>query len=200
MTTRCQWTTSPIGCPWPQPRQPAVWMGRRPCPLTVPRWNQRQRRTGGSGNGTGSARSCPKKTGSVPKHPPKFSRRPPQRRLRRRGHRLTTRPDREPGLTGPSLRGGEPDVFRMATDPGTDKYRDRPGPCPRHSRLALRSGAAGVRMSVGCGSSVACGPGAAPAADSQAGSSRSCLRHCCCHPGADAQTASSFQGRENIVS
>src|SRR5262245_66256053 len=41
----------------------------------------------------------------------------------------------------------------MATDPGTDEYRDRPGHCPRHSRPVLRSRAAGVRMGVGCGSS-----------------------------------------------
>src|SRR5262245_11632717 len=48
---------------------------------------------------------------------------------------------------------GSPPQLRMATDPGTDAYRDRPGPGPWHSRPALRSGAARVRRSVGCGSS-----------------------------------------------
>src|SRR5262245_14644395 len=57
----------------------------------------------------------------------------------------------------------------MATEPGTNEYRDRPGHASRHSRLAPRSGAARVCMSVGCGSSVACGPGAASAADSKPG-------------------------------
>ena len=57
----------------------------------------------------------------------------------------------------------------MATVPGTYKYLDRPGHCPRHSRPAPRSGAARVRMCVGCGSSVAVGPGAAPAADNKPG-------------------------------
>src|SRR6516165_9850441 len=106
----------------------------------------------GRGNGNGLSRSCPQQTGSVPKHSPKCHPTPTAALPRRRSNRLTTRPDREPGLTGPSRRGGEPDAFRMATDPGTDKYRDRPGHGPRHSRLALRSGAARVRMSVGCGS------------------------------------------------
>src|SRR5262245_25176533 len=57
----------------------------------------------------------------------------------------------------------------MATEPGTNAYRDRPGCCPQHSRPAPRSGAAGVRMSVGCGSSAALGPGVAPVADSKPG-------------------------------
>jgi len=39
------------------------------------------------------------------------------------------------------------------------------GTVPWHSRLALRGRAAGVRMSVGCGSSAASGPGVASAAD-----------------------------------
>src|SRR3954452_16488850 len=52
----------------------------------------------------------------------------------------------------------------MATEPGTHEYRDRPGHSAWHSRPALLRGAAGVRMSVGCGSSAAWGPGVAPAA------------------------------------
>src|SRR5207244_976380 len=41
----------------------------------------------------------------------------------------------------------------MAADVGTNEYRDRPGLVPWHSRPALESWAARVRMSVGCGSS-----------------------------------------------
>ena len=78
-------------------------------------------------------------------------------RPRKRRNRPTARPGREPCLTGLSLGGDEPADFRLATGPGTNEYRDRPGRVPRHSRLAPRSGAAGVRMSVGCGSSSACG-------------------------------------------
>src|SRR5881398_3182799 len=57
----------------------------------------------------------------------------------------------------------------MATGLGTNEYRDRPGLVPRHSRLAPRGWAAGVRMSVGCGSSWPLGPGAASAADRKPG-------------------------------
>ena len=74
----------------------------------------------------------------------------------------------------------------MATEPGTNVYRDRPGQRSWHSRPALRSGAARVRMCVGCGSSLAGGPGAASAADGQAGSRRRRLHHGRCHPGAAA--------------
>src|SRR5262249_48225008 len=52
-----------------------------------------------------------------------------------------------------------PSHIRMATVSGTNAYRDRPGRCPRHSRPALRGRAAGVRMSVGCGRSVAVSQG-----------------------------------------
>jgi hypothetical protein len=68
-----------------------------------------------------------------------------------------TRPVREPSLTGPFPGEGKPVDLGMATEPGTNAYRDRPGRSPWHSRPVLRSGAAGVRMCVGCGSSVACG-------------------------------------------
>jgi len=40
----------------------------------------------------------------------------------------------------------------MAALLGTYEYRDGPGQVPWHSRSALRGWAAGVRMSVGCGS------------------------------------------------
>ena len=92
-----------------------------------------------------------------------------------RRSRLTTRPDREPGLTGHSLRGVSSPHFRMATDPGTNEYRDRPWRSARHSLPAPQGWVAGVRMSVGCGSSTAYGPGVAPASDSHAGSPRDCL-------------------------
>ena len=161
-------------------------MGRRPCPpvpSAVVRRDTPRRWVGGR---TGSARSCPKKTGLVPEHHPKVHPTPAAAPRPRRSDRLTTRPAREPSLTGPFLGEGEPADLRMATASGTTVYRDRPGRCPRHSRPALRSGAAGVRRSVGCGSSMALGPGAASVADSQAGSPRGSLRHGCCHPGADA--------------
>src|SRR5262245_28433263 len=57
----------------------------------------------------------------------------------------------------------------MATGPGANEYRGRPGLVPRHSRLTWRGRAAGARMRVGCGSSLALGPGVAPASDSQPG-------------------------------
>src|SRR5262245_45277149 len=57
----------------------------------------------------------------------------------------------------------------MATGPGTNEYRGRPGLVPRHSRLTWRGRAAGARRRVGCGSSLALGPGVAPAADSKPG-------------------------------
>src|SRR5262249_48543271 len=47
----------------------------------------------------------------------------------------------------------------MATEPGTNAYRDRPGHASWHSRPVLRSRAAGVRMCVGCGSSWPAGRG-----------------------------------------
>src|SRR5271168_2893320 len=55
------------------------------------------------------------------------SRPPPSRGPPRRRNRPTTRPDREPTLTGLSPRGDEPAVLRLATGPGTYEYRDRPG-------------------------------------------------------------------------
>src|SRR4029434_7270865 len=42
---------------------------------------------------------------------PSSTRPPPQRRLERRSERLTTRPDREPGLTGPSFAEVSPPLF-----------------------------------------------------------------------------------------
>ena len=160
MTTRCQWTASPIGCPRPQPRQPAALMGRRPCPLTFdPRCLYHAPEVGRGMNGLSAKLSPENGLGAeAPSQNPPDPHRSAAPRLR--SSCLTTRPGREPGQTGPSLRGGSPPHFRMATDPGTNEYRDRPGHCLRHSRPALRGWAAGVRMSVGCGSSSACGPGA----------------------------------------
>ena len=117
---------------------------------------------------------------------PKSTRPPPSRGPQRRSHRPTARPGREPCLTGLSLVGYEPADFRLATASGTNEYRDRPGLVPRHSRPAPRSGAAGVRMSVGCGSSSAWGREPAPALDRQAGSPRSRPPHRCCDPGEKA--------------
>ena len=186
------------GCPWPQPRHPAALMGRRPRPLLPSAVAHRaapRRRVGGQAR---SAEAVSVMTGLVPRHHPRSAR--PRHSAPEGGHRPTTRPAREPCLTGPSLRGGEPAALRMATGPGTNAYRDRPGHRPRHSRPAPRGWAAGVRMSVGCGSSVAVGPGAASAADNKPGRSQDHLRHGRCHPGADAQKASSFQGGGIIVS
>lgn len=77
----------------------------------------------------------------------------PRRSAPVRRNRPTARPAREPGLTGYSVGGVSPSQLRMATDPGTDAYRDRPRHSPRHSGSVLRNGAAGVRLGVGCGSS-----------------------------------------------
>src|SRR5262245_24816690 len=68
------------------------------------------------------------------------STRPPPRRPGEGGIRRTTRPARELCLTGRLPRGGEPADLRMATGPGTNEYRDRPGRRPRHSRPAPWSG------------------------------------------------------------
>ena len=72
--------------------------------------------------------------GLAPRRHPKVHPTPAGPRPRRRRNRPTTRPAREPCLTGLSLGGDEPAVFRMATAPGTNEYRDRPGLVPRHSR------------------------------------------------------------------
>src|SRR5438105_2545121 len=47
-------------------------------------------------------------TGLVPRHHPRSSRPPPGHSPEGGGHRLTTRPSREPCLTGRSLGGDEP--------------------------------------------------------------------------------------------
>jgi len=178
---------SAVACPGPQPRQPDGLMGRRPRPLLPSAVVHRATPRRWVGGQARSARSCLKENGlgaeaPSPVHPT------PAAAPRRRRQRPTTRPAREPCLTGPFLGEGEPADVRLATESGTNAYRDRSGRCPRHSRPALRSGAAGVRRSVGCGSSMALGPGAASVADSQAGSPRGSLRHDCCHPGADAKS------------
>src|SRR5262249_59324820 len=54
---------------------------------------------------------------------------------------------------------------------------------PGTAAPALRRGAAGVRMCVGCGSSVAVGPGAAPAADDKPGRGGAALAPAAVHPG-----------------
>jgi len=141
------WAAAPASCPFDgTPAVPAYTLsgGPREHAADVGRGTRRDQREAVSVN-----------TGLVPKHHPRSPRPPPQRARRRK--RRTTRPAREPSLTGPCPRGGEPAAFRMATEPGTNAYRDRPGRCPRHSRPALASRAAGVRMCVGCGSSVALG-------------------------------------------
>ena len=137
-------------------------------------------------------------TGLVPKHHPKVHP-TPAGAPRRRRNRRTTRPAREPSLTGPSSCRGEPADLRMATAPGTDEYRDRPGRCPRHSRPALRSGACRsphvcwVRLVRGAG------PGAAPVADRKPGRRGTTFITAVVHPGPGRNNASPFQGRRNIV-
>ena len=175
-------------CPGPQPRQPDGWMGRRPRPLfpTAAVHDRAAARGRVGGRNEIGARPSHSSAGLAPRRHPKSTRPPPDRGPPRRRNRPTTRPGREPCLTGLSLGGDEPAVFRMATAPGTNEYRDRPGLVPRHSRLAPRSGAAGVRMRVGCGSSSAWGPGVASALDSQAGSPTDGLRRRCCDPGEKA--------------
>jgi hypothetical protein len=164
------------GGPWPPPRHPAGWMGRRPrppsdCggPTTGPRPG------GGSGDERDQRAAVPSKRAWCRSTLPR-STRPPPERPGAGGKRRTTRPAREPSRTGPSLGGGEPAELRRATEPGPNAYRDRPGRCPWHSRLALRGGAARVRRRVGCGSSAACRPGVASAPDEEAGSPRAVPR------------------------
>jgi hypothetical protein len=128
------------------------------------------------------------------------STRPPPRRPWKRRNRLTTRPARVARPNWTLLSRSEPADLRMATVSGTYAYRDRPGLDPRHSRPVLRSGAAGVRMSVGCGSS--CGrrgresrlPGI-----SQPGRREIAFATAAVSPDRGQKT-SSFQGRRSFVS
>ena len=162
-------------------------MGRRPRPLPSVRRGT-PRRGGGPGDKRDQREAVSVRTGLMPKHHPRVHP-TPAAAPREGGNARRPAPPVSRAKLDPSACGGEPVALRMATEPGTNAYRDRPGRCPRHSRPALRSGAAGVRMSVGCGSSRGPGgPGAASAADSQAGSRSARLRHGRCHPGADAQS------------
>ena len=188
MTCRCHWTTSPLG----------DVLGRNPGGPTVGRDAGRARFSTAAVHDRAAARGRVGGRNEIGARPsqvmrawrrgaiPKSSRPPPNRGPPRRRNRPTTRPGREPCLTGLSLGGDEPAVFRLATGPGTNEYRDRPGLVPRHSRPTPRGGAAGVRMRVGCGSSSALGPGAAPALDSQAGSPTDGLRRRSRDPGEKA--------------
>src|SRR5262249_26071210 len=127
-------------------------------------------------------------TGLVPRHHPKVHP-TPAGAPRRRRERQTTRPAREPSRTGPCLRAGEPAELRMATGPGTNEYRDRPGHASWHSRpRAAGGGAGGGRMWVGGGSSVAVGPGAAPAADDKPGRGGAAFATAAVHPGPRPKT------------
>jgi hypothetical protein len=199
MTTRCHWTTSPNRVS--SAVTPAT--GRLDGTPAVPAYLRiRGGHPGGAaeaGRGSGRAQreAVPVKTGSVPKHPPKVPPTPAAAPPQDRRSRRTTRPAREPGRTGLSLRGESPPHFRMATAPGTDAYRDRPGRCPRHSRPTLPGWAAGVRMSVGCGSSAAVGPGVAPARDSQAGSPRDCRTTAAVNPGSRGKHCLTVPGMGN---
>ena len=159
MTYRCHWTTSPL----------RYVLGRNPGSLPVGRDAGRARfsllsavvrpRSGGRSGDVNEigARPSPVVRAWRRSAIPTSSRPPSDRGPQRRRSRLTTRPRREPYLTGLSLGGDEPAVFRLAAKRGTNEYRDRPRLVPRHSRLAPRSGAARVRMRVGCGSSLAFG-------------------------------------------
>src|SRR5947209_7989462 len=106
-------------------------MGRRPRPTYFrPRWpNDRAgaRRWAGGRNEISARLSHGVRAwcrGTIPRPPD------PRRATAPRRDRLTTRPAREPDLTGPSLRGGEPAALWMATGPGTNACRDGPGPVP----------------------------------------------------------------------
>src|SRR5215470_15977477 len=103
MTTRCPWTASPIGCPRPQPRQPAASMGRRPCPhyvrTTVCAAAAPRRWVGGL---NGISAKLPPENGLGAEAPSQIHPTPTGAPAQEGGVRLTTRPDREPGLTGPS--------------------------------------------------------------------------------------------------
>jgi hypothetical protein len=136
-----------------------------------PLWGAGSRRGGGSGDKRDQRNAVPSMTGLMASHHPKV-RPTPAAAPRRRRRRPTTRPAREPCRTGPFPCEGEPAAFRLATEPGTNEYRDRPGRCSWHSRPARTSGAARVRMGVGCGSSRAVGPAAASAADNKPGRRR----------------------------
>jgi len=186
MTPHCHWTVSP-------PRVSSVvapaahrFDGTPAAPASLPaerRWTAtRPRPGGGSGDATRSARGCLSADGLGAEAPSQVLPTPAGPPPRTRRDRLTTRPARAPRLTGLSLGGDEPAAFRMATEPGTPEYRDRPGRCPRHSRLAPWSGAAGVRMSVGCGSSGPLGAGRRACRRSEVGSPDRCPRHRCCDP------------------
>ena len=84
-------------CPRPQPRQPAGLRGRRPRPHLA----EARRRGGGSGAKRAQREAVPEKRAGCRSTLPRSTRPPPQR-PQEGGDRPTTRPGREPSLTGPS--------------------------------------------------------------------------------------------------
>jgi hypothetical protein len=145
--------------PWPQPRQPDALMERWPRLLILPSAVVRPRPEGRSG-GRNEIGARPSQEYGLGAEAP--SQCPPDPR-QTVAHKKEESPDDPPpprSLTElASPWGEEPAVFRLAAKRGTNEYRDRPGRVPRHCRPVLRSGAAGVRMRVGCDSSL--GQGAA---------------------------------------
>ena len=112
--------------------------GRNPGGLTVGRDAGRARffgRDGAGGRGPQVGRGTKRDrreavspgAGLAPKRHPHVHPTPTNRGPQRRRHRPTTRPNREPCLTGLSFIGDEAAVFRLATASGTNQYRDRPG-------------------------------------------------------------------------
>src|SRR6516165_7203908 len=129
MTARCQWTTSPIRVSSAAAPAAGRFDGTPAVPAFFLNRGVYQGRAAEVGRGIerDQARSCPKVNGfraeALSQNPPD----PHRSAAENRSNRLTTRPDREPGLTGHSFRGVSPTHYRMATVPGTHEYRDRPG-------------------------------------------------------------------------
>ena len=106
--------------------------GTPAAPAFPERGGTRPGRGAGAGRGTERDRreAVSGSAGLAPRRHPKVLPTPSgPRPSKEGGHRPTTRPGREPCLTGLSLGGDEPADFRLATGPGTNEYRDRPGLC-----------------------------------------------------------------------
>jgi hypothetical protein len=186
-------------CPGPQLRQPDALMGRRPWPLflnrgvtAIPRrWV-----------GRGTERAQPKLSqvcgfdAQLPRRLPSSLPTPATAWPSRRSQRLTTRPDREPGLTGLPIHRDEPDAFRMATDPGTDAYRDR-SPCI--GTQPPGSAERGRQSPHECWVRLVFGRRRRPLQIAKPRRRAFRSATAATTPGAEASNASSFQGRGRVV-
>ena len=176
-------------CPWPQPRQPDALMGRRPRPLYLAdRGASGAAARGGSGDVNEIGATPSPEYGLGAEAP---SQRPPDPRRtaapEEGGHRLTTRPRREPCLTGLSLGGDEPAAFRMAAEPGNERVSGPAGACsPAQPPCSAERGR---RSPHECWVRLVLGPRgqeSRPPADRQAGSPTDVLRRRCRDPGEKA--------------